>query len=80
MGHWCGLLTAFFLGEIKFSAALVHLLVSLGLNVSPLDPLRTNGEAPEGGTDADCDGSPLPEDSPEVRAVPAGIAEGTALH
>ncbi|KAM7326610.1 hypothetical protein ACRRTK_015088 [Alexandromys fortis] len=39
------------------------------------DPLRTNGEAPEGGTDTDCDGSPLPEDGPEVRAVPAGIAE-----
>lgn len=80
MGHWCGLLTAFFLGEIKFSAAVVHLLVSLGLNVSPPDPLRTNGEAPEGGTDTDCDGSPLSEDGPEVRAVPAGIAEGTALH
>lgn len=80
MGHWCGLLTAFFLGEIKFSAALVHLLVSLGLNVSPPDPLRTNGEAPEGGTDTDCDGSPLPEDGPEVRAVPAGMAEGAALH
>lgn len=67
--------------EIQFSAASVHLLVSLGLNVSPPDPLRTNEEAPEeGGTDTDCDGSPLPEDSPEVRAVPTGIAEGTALH
>ncbi|CAO2639150.1 Tyrosine-protein phosphatase non-receptor type 13 [Lemmus lemmus] len=30
------------------------------------DPLRTNGKAPEeGGTDTDCDGSPLPEDGPE---------------
>ncbi|XP_031192886.1 tyrosine-protein phosphatase non-receptor type 13 isoform X3 [Mastomys coucha] len=28
------------------------------------DPLRTNGKAPEGG-DTDCDGSPLPEDTPE---------------
>ncbi|XP_057627393.1 tyrosine-protein phosphatase non-receptor type 13 isoform X4 [Chionomys nivalis] len=31
------------------------------------DPLRTNEEAPEeGGTDTDCDGSPLPEDGPEL--------------
>ncbi|XP_038202633.1 tyrosine-protein phosphatase non-receptor type 13 isoform X4 [Arvicola amphibius] len=31
------------------------------------DPLRTNGEAPgEGSTDTDCDGSPLPEDGPEL--------------
>ncbi|CAH6881685.1 Ptpn13 [Phodopus roborovskii] len=32
------------------------------------DMLRTNGEAPEeGGADTDCDGSPLPEDSPESK-------------
>lgn len=74
LGRCCGLLTAFFHGEIKFSAASVHLLVSLGLHVSPLDPLRTNGEAPEGGADTDCDGSPLPADGPEVRAVPTGVA------
>lgn len=36
------------------------------------DILRTNGEAPEeGGADMDCDGSPLPKDSSEVRAAPA---------
>uniref|UniRef100_A0A8C8TWW6 Tyrosine-protein phosphatase non-receptor type 13 n=1 Tax=Peromyscus maniculatus bairdii TaxID=230844 RepID=A0A8C8TWW6_PERMB len=41
---------------------------------------RTNGETPEeGGADTDCDGSPLAEDVPEVRTVPAGVAWGTAL-
>ncbi|XP_050011668.1 tyrosine-protein phosphatase non-receptor type 13 isoform X4 [Alexandromys fortis] len=54
------------------------------------DPLRTNGEAPEGGTDTDCDGSPLPEDGPELlngceesrgnpvsESVPEASEEGT---
>ncbi|XP_041497968.1 tyrosine-protein phosphatase non-receptor type 13 isoform X5 [Microtus oregoni] len=54
------------------------------------DPLRTNGEAPEGGTDTDCDGSPLPEYGPELlngceerkgnpssESVPEASEEGT---
>ncbi|XP_075798861.1 tyrosine-protein phosphatase non-receptor type 13 isoform X5 [Microtus pennsylvanicus] len=56
------------------------------------DPLRTNGEAPEGGTDTDCDGSPLPEDGPELlngceerkgnassESVPEASEEGTCV-
>lgn len=81
LGRCCGLLPAFFHGEIKFSAASVHLLVSLGLHVSPPDPLRTNGEAPEGGADTDCDGSQLPADGPEVReSCTRRSGEGPARH
>lgn len=56
-------------GSMKMQLTLLSFLVSLGLNISPPDPLRMNGEAPE--EDTDCDGSPLPEDTPEVRTVPA---------
>lgn len=55
-------------------------LSSLDLCASLPGTRRTNGETPEeGGADTDCDGSPLAEDVPEVRTVPAGVAWGTAL-
>lgn len=66
---------------MKIFHCLSAFLSSLDLCASLPGTRRTNGETPEeGGADTDCDGSPLAEDVPEVRTVPAGVAWGTALH